>query len=239
MITDLIENGYSISDYKNCKSKKKTVILRHDIDTDISKAVRMAKIESDLSVSSTYFVLLTSQFYNLMAKDTLEELKKIKNRYGHNIGLHFDELNYTNEYYKNNGGIKNTILTECEILKTITGFEIDYVSMHRPSRETLTADYDLSPAINSYSSYFFKEFKYVSDSRRQWREDIDEIIKSGRYDKLHILTHAFWYNDIEENIETTISKFINNGNMNRYDILNKNITNLDTIVERKEIMEEQ
>ena len=47
--------------------------------------------------------------------------------------------------------------------------------------------------INSYSSKFFKEFKYLSDSRMHWRENVEAVIKSHDYHRLHILTHAFWY----------------------------------------------
>ena len=47
--------------------------------------------------------------------------------------------------------------------------------------------------INSYGQTFFHDFKYLSDSRRRWREPVEEIIRSGTYDRLHILTHAFWY----------------------------------------------
>lgn len=81
----------------------------------------------------------------------------------------------------------------------------------------------------------FKEFKYVSDSRRRWREDVMEIIQSGKYDKLHILTHAFWYSDEEKDLKTTIKEFVNQGNIDRYHILDKNITDLKSILGEEEI----
>lgn len=133
------------------------------------------------------------------------------------------------------GGVQKLIADEVRILEEILQTEIKSVSMHRPSKETLEADYDLSPIINSYGKRFFKEFKYVSDSRRRWREDVTEVIQSGKYDKLHILTHAFWYHDKEKDLKTTIKEFVNQGNIDRYHTLDKNITDLKSILGDEEI----
>lgn len=131
--------------------------------------------------------------------------------------------------------MKLLIFQEIGILEEILQTDIKSVSMHRPSKETLEADYDLSPVINSYGKKFFKEFKYVSDSRRRWREDVMEIIQSGKYDKLHILTHAFWYHDKEKDLKTTIKEFVNQGSIDRYHILDRNITDLKSILGEEEI----
>lgn len=37
---------------------------------------------------------------------------------------------------------------------------------------------------------------------------MEEIIRSGTYDRLHILTHAFWYHKADESITETVSAFI-------------------------------
>ena len=57
--------------------KDRVVILRHDIDYSLDKAVALAELERELGVSSTYFVLLTSEFYNLLSKDNLSKISKI------------------------------------------------------------------------------------------------------------------------------------------------------------------
>lgn len=234
LISLLRYKRYEFSDYRNWKMKDRTVILRHDIDYSLDKAVALAELECRLGISSTYFVLLTSEFYNILSKDNLSKISQIY-RLGHDIGLHFDEVNYSEEYYKDHGGIGNVILEEVNLLKQITGIDIDSVSMHRPSKKTLESNIELGPIINSYGQQFFKDFKYVSDSRRRWREDVEAIVNSGRYAKLHILTHAFWYNDKEENIETAILNFVKEGNKDRYDILNRNISNLSEILDKEEI----
>lgn len=39
------KKGYRIADYKNWQEGERIVILRHDIDTDVDKAVNLASIE--------------------------------------------------------------------------------------------------------------------------------------------------------------------------------------------------
>lgn len=45
LLKKIRDRGYRITDYKNWQRGERSVILRHDIDTDISKAVKMASIE--------------------------------------------------------------------------------------------------------------------------------------------------------------------------------------------------
>lgn len=234
LISLLRDKGYEFSNYRNWRMKDRVVILRHDIDYSLDKAVALAELERELGVSSTYFVLLTSEFYNLLSKDNLSKISKI-GKLGHDIGLHFDEVNYSEEYYKDHGGIESVILEEVNLLKQITGIDVDSVSMHRPSKKTLESNIDLGPVINSYGQQFFQDFKYVSDSRRRWREDIVAIINSEKYAKLHILTHAFWYNDIEKDLRASLLEFIESGNTARFSMLDKNITDLDDVINFNEI----
>lgn len=234
LISLLRDKGYEFSNYRNWRMKDRVVILRHDIDYSLDKAVALAELERELGVSSTYFVLLTSEFYNLLSKDNLSKISKI-GKLGHDIGLHFDEVNYSEEYYKDHGGIESVILEEVNLLKQITGIDVDSVFMHRPSKKTLESNIDLGPVINSYGQQFFQDFKYVSDSRRRWREDIVAIINSEKYAKLHILTHAFWYNDIEKDLRASLLEFIESGNTARFSMLDKNITDLNEVVSFNEI----
>jgi len=62
LLTLLKENGYIYRNYHNYDQTDRSVILRHDIDMDIDRAVRMAQIEAEMGAASTYFVLVTSNF---------------------------------------------------------------------------------------------------------------------------------------------------------------------------------
>ena len=108
--------------------------------------------------------------------------------------------------------------------------------MHRPSPATLEADYDIPGIVNSYGKTFFRDFKYLSDSRRRWREPVEEIIRSGEQDRLHILTHAFWYHDTEEDISQTVGDFIRIASRERYARMMENITDLPSILREEDVL---
>lgn len=229
LINKLKASGYSFVNYGTCDEYEKCVILRHDIDYSLDKSVKMAQIEAEEGITSTYFVLLTSEFYNVLSSENIKKILTIYNL-GHSIGLHFDEMNYTaNEKIS----VEELIIKEAELLEKVLGIPIKSVSMHRPSKATLEADYQFETLINSYGKKFFKDFKYVSDSRRRWRENVGEIVSSGAYEKLHILTHAFWYGDEDESIETAVANFVFSGNKDRYNILGRNITDLESILKKE------
>lgn len=154
---------------------------------------------------------------------------------GHKIGLHFDEARYP-ECEGNPEAIKVRIQQEAGILGAAIGCTIDVVSMHRPSKGLLEANIEISGIINSYSQIFFREFKYLSDSRRRWREPVNEIVESGQFDKLHILSHAFWYNEEEVDIHDSVCGFVNEGNQCRYNWLLSNITDLESIMTKDEVI---
>ncbi len=45
LLKALLEHGYHIADYHNWEQFERCVILRHDIDNDIDKAVELAALE--------------------------------------------------------------------------------------------------------------------------------------------------------------------------------------------------
>lgn len=230
LLSNIKKHGFIFADYETCDNYERCVILRHDIDYSLDKAVKLAEIEASEGVSSTYFTLISSEFYNPIAKENYDKIHGIQ-ELGHKIGLHFDEMNYGIKLTETD--IKKKIIDEIRLMEQILNIDIKSVSMHRPSKQTLEADYQLGSIVNSYGKKFFKDFKYVSDSRRRWREDINRIIDSGEYNKLHILTHAFWYNEKDESIEASIGKFIKNGNADRYNMLERNITDLGSIIPKE------
>ena len=135
-LISLLKNfEYHIANYDNYKQFNNCVILRHDIDYDLDKALEFAEFENKLGVNSTYFVLLTSDFYNLFSKKSKEILLSIASM-GHSIGLHFDELNYQ-DIFGNTEKIKNKIISESKLLEEVIQRPVKSVSMHRPSRAIL------------------------------------------------------------------------------------------------------
>lgn len=191
-------NSWS-SDFKNI------FILRHDVDQSLEQSIKIAKIENNYNIKSTFFLWLRSPFYNIFEKKYSDIIYKISNL-GHQIGLHFDENVYKIENEKN---LNKFIEKEVNLIKTYFNINIYAISMHRPSKWLLNNDVKLDKYINTYEKRFFKDFKYFSDSRRQWKEGcICNKIDVKRYDKLHILIHPFWWVDKDINFNERMSDFI-------------------------------
>ena len=227
----LQENDYKICSYHNHGNYDKCVILRHDIDQSLEKALEFALFENKLGVSSTYFILLSSNLYNIISAKNIGIIYKIK-ALGNEIGLHFDEMKYSNA----STPILLSVEREIKVMSSILDFEITTVSMHRPSKETIAADYRFDTAINTYSKYFFENFKYLSDSRYNWREPVFDIVKGNKFRRLHILTHPFWYSKNTICVSDICKEFVNNANYERYNLMCDNIENFTEFMKIEEIV---
>lgn len=231
----LRQGGYAFTDYHDYQSYPRCVILRHDIDNSLPQALRLAEIKAEEGVKSTWFVLLRTDFYNPASAASQRILRRL-GELGHEIGLHFDEMAYASESGIGSYASSSTeelIVREAGILADICGCPITTVSMHRPSKATLEADLQIPGMVNSYGQTFFHDFKYLSDSRRRWREPVENIIRVGEYDRLHILTHAFWYHEQEEDIAESVDAFIRAANAERYAQMMENITDLPSILPKE------
>ncbi|MCI8844368.1 MAG: hypothetical protein HFF08_09690 [Oscillospiraceae bacterium] len=228
----LREKDYMFRNYHNYSNTRRCVILRHDIDSSLDQAVRLAELEAKAGVSSTWFILLRTNFYNVASKSGQQALRRIQ-ALGHEIGLHFDEVFYP-PGLEPDQMIQN-IIKECRLLSALLETRVSTFSMHRPSQGTLGADYHIPGIVNSYGKTFFQDFKYLSDSRRRWREPVESIVRTGMYERLHILTHAFWYYEEEQSLEKTIGEFIRSANQERYQQMAENISNIQSILREDEI----
>ena len=220
----LREQGYEIRGYHDYTDSERCVILRHDVDTSLDKALLMAELEAGEGVKSTYFVLLRTDFYNPASASAQQRIQKIA-ALGHEIGLHFDELAYPADV-----DVPTAIAKEAELLSGLCGFPIRSVSMHRPSKKTLESNYVLPGLVNSYGGEFFHGFKYLSDSRRRWREPVLDIVSDGSCNRLHILTHPFWYGEESLPMDRALDAFVRGAAEERYLQLKDNITDLSSVL---------
>ena len=90
---------------------QKCFLIRHDVDWDIELAYKLAQLENNLEIKSTYFILVTSNLYNVFSPSNMKLINKIKNL-NHEIGLHFDASNYKSNY-------DNHAKKEAKILESI------------------------------------------------------------------------------------------------------------------------
>jgi hypothetical protein len=69
---------YNSNFYLNDKANR-YIIIRHDVDFSVDRALELAKIESKNSAYSSYFFLLHSDFYNIFERRSYYKIKEIIN----------------------------------------------------------------------------------------------------------------------------------------------------------------
>lgn len=176
-------------------SNEHMVLMRHDIDYSINRAYRLAMIESEEGVKSTYFVHFHSPMYNPLESSQAKILRTIA-AMGHHIGLHFDHAFYKEVMNETNDEtMQKHAMREKEILENLVGANVNVVSFHNPeASNTLDIEDDYyAGMLNAYAKIVKERFHYCSDSNGYWRfERLSEAVEKG-YDRLHILTHPVWW----------------------------------------------
>jgi len=202
------KESYEFITYNNIASlndSKKIILLRHDIDMDIFNALDMARIENELGIKSTYFIFLRSPFYNIFDADVKKIINEIIDR-DHEIGLHFDETSYENLSFNS---FEKTIKNEAEVLNKEFGVDVKVVSFHRPSDSTKENKIKLKNFKSTYDPIFFKQIKYLSDSRQFWKFGCPcRLIAEGER-KLQILVHPVWWGIEDMPREKRLNAFVN------------------------------
>jgi hypothetical protein len=149
ILTSALENGYEFISFPMLKDysqmRQLLCLLRHDCDNDLAAAAKMARIEEEMGIRSTYFLMLRSPLYNLMSIPNTKLAREIIQR-GHWIGLHFDEFFYRDT-------VPEQITDYVERERTSLSYEfnvaVDVVSFHQPSEKILNNQIKLN-CINTY-----------------------------------------------------------------------------------------
>ena len=159
------------------------LFLRHDVDLSLEAAVQMARLEHELGIRTTYFLMTGSAFYNLdspVGRYTLRQLKAL----GHAVGQHPDY-----PHVDRNGRFDNLL------------------SWHNPEPEYMSARVD--GVVNVMGPPYFVRELYRSDSNQHWRQGCPhEELAAGAFEWLQLLVHpAIWVypgDTMRETMETML-----------------------------------
>jgi len=174
------------------------ILLRHDIDAQIWKALKMAKVDYDLGISATFFVRLHGP-YNLFREPSYNAILRIA-ELGHEIGYHYEPLFYT----EHNLPVEETIIFEIKLLNKMFKINIRSIAPHMPSLSNLKLGKIRERFNDPYSPRFFAKIKYISDSNKKWREGCmcKWIEKSAQ---IQIAIHPHWWNG--DSLEEYLAKY--------------------------------
>lgn len=183
------------------KIKTNTLLLRHDIDFSVFDAFNIAKLEISLGIKSTFFFMITSNFYNLFSLENKEIIRDIK-KMGHKISIHFDPT----AYKKKNSFKTEKIAFEKEFL-----VNVDIISIHRPNSFLNKNNRKIFGINQTYQDKYFKNIKYLSDSGgRNVLPLLDKYFCEPNRKGLHLLIHPIWWNVSSLTPTETLNRWKNN-----------------------------
>ena len=186
LLSSFVDAGYQSAFFNPPIPKKQALLLRHDIDFDVTLTREVAAVEESLGLRATYFFLLRSDFYNLFSPTNFEIVNELRDR-GHHVSVHFDPCVYGEE-------ILEGLTAEREVFERAFGVAVDCVSVHRPHQRFLGDDQAFGDLKHTYQKCFSKDIKYISDSRGFFR--YGEPLESNEYfmrQSIHLLTHPIWW----------------------------------------------
>jgi hypothetical protein len=184
LVNALREAGYSFRSFGDPPGAR-ALYLRHDIDFSLEFAAQMAREEHALGVTSTYFVMLTSNAYNLISVASRRLVEEIMSL-GHVVTLHFDPVVHDD--------IDAGFRREAAILEGITGRPLEVVSLHRPGAFLKDNNRRLPGVRHTYEDAYFRDMKYISDSGGAFKYGPpleSEAFRNG--DPIHLLLHPIWW----------------------------------------------
>ena len=108
-----------VDEIEKQKSNSKWIVIKHDVETDVGKALELAKIEYRYGIQATYFIQAD------LLKDGSEILKKIQ-QLGHEVTYHYDVLD------ANSGDYELAVKEFSENIEMFNsfGFEVKTVCPH-------------------------------------------------------------------------------------------------------------
>jgi len=181
------------------------LILRHDVDVSLKRALRMAEIENEFGICTTYMVMINSPLYcveDTTSRGILLQLIGL----GHEVGLHFRIDNDEHNINCDISLLEAKIHSTCKRLENITGLPVLSISFHRPKPQFLRGPLMVSGRINAYS----KELMgwYLSDSKGCWREGepLPKLLNPDR-PLLQLLIHPIWWGDAHMLPEDRLQEF--------------------------------
>lgn len=168
----------------------KAIILRHDVDIDLEAARRLALIEAECDIRSSFFILTTSNMYNPASAVNRGKLRQIADM-GFEIGLHFDPAVYGDV---SKDRLDEQVDREADILATITGNPVLSLSLHNPATNSFYPTFD--GYCNAYSKRIFSDHTYLSDSRMDFRgKDPYEFVRAAIDRPVQVLLHPIHYSE--------------------------------------------
>lgn len=156
-------------------NKNRFVVLKHDVETNVPNAYKLAEIEHKFGIKGSYYV----QAYLLDDIENVKLLQKMQ-KWGHEISYHYDVLDAHSGDYK---AAEEAFIKKSKIFENY-GFHYRTICQHgNPVKKRVgyhsNRDFFRNPEIRkrypqwvdmvvNYSQYAVNEYLYISDASYRW-----------------------------------------------------------------------
>jgi hypothetical protein len=198
LLGDAVRLGYP--------TDKRPAFLRHDVDVDLGKALRMAEIEHEYSIPATYMIMNASRMYSLRDRSTRRAVQEVQSL-GHEVGLHSDCPDELRQEKGDLSQLEGKIEAACSELEQCIAVPVKSLSFHRPIPWLLRGPLLIGSRVNAYAAELMEW--YLSDSKGYWREGEPlPKLKQPQSNKLQLLTHPIWWGDTHLPAAERLDEFI-------------------------------
>jgi hypothetical protein len=173
----------------------KRLIMRHDVDVSLHRALDMACVERQAGFVATYMIIPNALLYSIEDDESVEILQEILSL-GHEVGLHFDLSESERKAMFSIESMTDKIESACVQLElALGGTRVRSISFHRPTAEFLSGPLWVAGRVNAYAKEIFSA-AYLSDSKGAWRsgEPVSALLSPGM-NVVQLLTHPIWWGD--------------------------------------------
>lgn len=178
LLRSALDGGYSPASFDRGSDRERCLFLRHDVDYSSQMALGLGRVNAELGVTGTFFVLLRGHAYNPLSRTSIERFSELASL-GQRLGLHVA------------AGSEASLASDFEYLAS--QLPLDRVfSWHNPTAELIETYRQLEVVdglTNVYSKRFLDEALYRSDSN--FTNTYDELVAAfeGRARSVHLLIH--------------------------------------------------
>ena len=195
-----------------------SLLIRHDVDVSLNRALSIARVENEIGVQSTFFIDPLSAYYSIFEPSQKSIIREIS-ELGHQIGLHFDS---SHEVIQCERDLEQSLLFQSTVLSKVSSQPVAF-SFHNPSSTDLAfVGSRYAGLVNTYSDRLFRDISYVSDSNGFWRfRSMEEALLDNKSKRpLQVLIHPEWWQDEQMEPRDRILRSIQgraNNAINAYD----------------------
>lgn len=163
-------------------------LVRHDVDITPWAALRMAELEHEEGVHTTYYYRLHAPYYNLLDGAVLDTVKQVA-AMGHEVGLHYEPGHFLERGMDPTAGTRDDI----RIFEAAIGQRTFSIAQHQPAQGPLLGDISQDHPC-AYQPALVQQIPYFGDSGFHWREGC--VCTKLAHRQLHTLIHPHsWVRD--------------------------------------------